>query len=83
MDKGTKPMTNNNHQHEEWEEDPNAKFFSEIFTTDQDIEMNTIDFNVFIDTLIAWVDEEEKIDPSIARYMGMTLLGIAEKLDRN
>lgn len=70
-------MTNNNHQHEEWEEDPNAKFFSEIFTTDQDIEMNTIDFNVFIDT------EEEKIDPSIARYMGMTLLGIAEKLDRN
>lgn len=30
MDKGTKPMTNNNHQHEEWEEDPNAKFLAKF-----------------------------------------------------
>lgn len=55
--------------------------FSELFTDPIEQEMNFRDFHIFADNLIAWVDEDEKIDPDIARYMGMALLGIAERLE--
>lgn len=63
-----------------YQEHPNAKMFDEIFTNPQEKEKYFIDFNVFIDTLDAWIEQEEKIDPYIANYMGMVLLGLAHRL---
>ena len=66
---------------EDLEENPDAIMFSELFVSDDEYRMNWIDFHVFKATLEAWIEEEEKIDPDIARYMGMALLGVAEKIE--
>ena len=62
-------------------DNPCSKFFSEIFTDEQERFMNEVDFNTFIEYLDAWLEEDEKINPDIARYMGYTLMGIANKLE--
>ena len=66
---------------EELEDQPDAKLFSELFITEEDRDMCSIDFDTFIEILANWVDEEEKISPDIARYMGMVLLGVAQRLE--
>ncbi|MGP9493463.1 hypothetical protein [Psychrobacter sp. AOP7-B1-24] len=66
---------------EELEDQPDAKLFSELFITEEDRDMYSIDFDTFIEILADWVDEEEKISPDIARYMGMVLLGVAQRLE--
>ena len=66
---------------EELEDQPDAKLFSELFITEEDRDMYSIDFDTFIEILANWVDEEEKISPDIARYMGMVLLGVAQRLE--
>lgn len=68
---------------EELEDQPDAKLFSELFITEEDRDMYSIDFDTFIEILADWVDEEEKISPDIARYMGMVLLGVAQRLEEN
>jgi hypothetical protein len=85
MDKGVRKMSETQQEQglEDNEDSPYAKFFSEIFVDEEDKFMYEVDFNTFIGTLDAWLDEEEKISPDIARYMGYVLMGVANKLDGN
>lgn len=60
---------------------PNAKYFNEIYTDDTErniVEMNLVDFQLQIEE---WLDGIEKVDPDFCRYMGMSLLSLANKLE--
>ena len=85
MAKGVVSMSEvqKNESIEESAENPNAKFFEELFITEEDRDMYCIDFSAFSDILNDWLDQEDKIDPNIARYMGMVLLGVAQRLEEN
>ncbi|MCF9047364.1 hypothetical protein JKI99_11550 [Acinetobacter nectaris] len=62
-------------------DNPNSKYLFDIYS--DDIENNIVEMNL-VDSqhqIAEWLDGIDKVDPDFCRYMGMTLLSLANKLE--